>query len=94
MNTFVFEPIPGDRTDGLQKRLSMDTLVGKTVGIIDNSKPNFDHLSDDIKLLLLERYGVKAVVQRKKLMASIPAPKEVMDEMEKDCDLVITGLGD
>jgi hypothetical protein len=30
----------------------LDTLAGKVVGFIDNSKPNFHHLADDLSRLL------------------------------------------
>ena len=73
---------------------SLDTLKGKVVGFIDNAKPNFNHLADDIGELLMSKYGVKQVIKRRKRAASVPAPEAVYKEYVEQCDLVITGSGD
>ena len=72
----------------------LDTLRGKIVGFIDNSKPNFHLLADDLTQLLVERHGVASVVRHRKLSASIPAPEPALTDVEQKCDLVITGSGD
>lgn len=72
----------------------LDTLKGKVVGFIDNAKPNFNHLADDIGELLMSRYGVARVLKRRKRAASVPAPEDVYREYVEQCDLVITGSGD
>ncbi len=69
-------------------------LAGKVVGFIDNAKPNFNHLVDDLAELLTSQYGVKRVLKRQKRSASVPAPDEVIKEFAEQCDLVITGSGD
>ncbi len=77
-----------------QQRLRVDTLKGKVVGFIDNAKPNFNYLVEDLGELLKKQYGVKEVVIRRKRAASIPAPTSYIDELAVCCDLVITGSGD
>lgn len=72
----------------------LDTLQGKVVGFIDNSKPNFNALVDDLAELLVAGYGVAAVIKHRKRAASIPAPEEVIADVQRQCDLVITGSGD
>ena len=72
----------------------LDTLAGKVVGFIDNSKPNFNHLADDLSELLVSRHGVASVVRHRKLAASIPAPVDAISDVGQKCDLVITGSGD
>ena len=69
-------------------------LSGKVVGFIDNAKPNFDHLVDDLAELLVSRYGVAKIIKRKKRAASVPADDIVYRELAEQCDLVITGSGD
>jgi hypothetical protein len=69
-------------------------LAGKVVGFIDNAKPNFNHLVDDLADLLTRKHGVKLVLKRQKRSASVPAPDEVIKEFAEQCDLVITGSGD
>ncbi len=78
---FAVPPLPAD-------------LAGRTVGFIDNTKHNFDRLADEIGVLLRERYGVKAVVRRRKANASVPAPPETLAELAKQCDVVFAGSGD
>lgn len=70
------------------------SLRGKVVGFIDNSKPNFNHLVDDLAELLVGGYGVARVIKHRKLAASIPAPDPVLQDVEAHCDLVIAGSGD
>jgi len=72
----------------------LDTLEGKVVGFIDNSKPNFHHLVDDLAELLVARHGVASVVKHRKLTASMPASEAALADVEAKCDLVITGSGD
>jgi hypothetical protein len=69
-------------------------LAGKVVGFIDNSKPNFQFLADDLAELLVERYGVRQIVRHRKRAASVPAANDVLDDLARDCDLVIAGSGD
>jgi hypothetical protein len=69
-------------------------LAGKVVGFIDNAKPNFKYLVDDLADLLTSKHGVTRVLKRQKRSASVPAPDEVIKEFAEQCDLVITGSGD
>lgn len=69
-------------------------LKGAVVGFIDNAKPNFNHLVDDLAEVLIARYGVARVVKRRKRSASVPAPAEMMGEITGECDVVIAGSGD
>ena len=77
---------------GTAKTLS--GLAGKVVGFIDNAKPNFGLLADDLGELLKTKYGVANVIKRRKSSASVPAKPEVIEELSKECDVVITGSGD
>ena len=70
------------------------SLVGRTVGFVDNTKHNFDRLADEIGAILRERHGVKAVVRRRKANASTPAAPEILAELAKTCDVVFAGSGD
>jgi hypothetical protein len=70
------------------------SLHGITVGFIDNAKPNFEHLVDDLAEMLVSNYGVAKVIKRRKRSASVPAPEETLAEVVRDCDLIITGSGD
>lgn len=69
-------------------------LSGAVVGFIDNAKPNFRHLVDDLAELLQSRYGVARVVKQRKTSASIPADPAVITALSGECDVVIAGSGD
>lgn len=84
---------PLSRGEGLLPT-ALDGLAGKVVGFIDNTKPNFNYLVDDLADVLMRQYGVRAVLKRGKRLQSIPAPEPVIDELVAACDLVVTGSGD
>jgi hypothetical protein len=75
-------------------KAALSSLAGKTVGFIDNAKPNFNLLVDDLADLLTSKYGVARVIKRRKPSASVPAKPEVIAELSDECDVVITGSGD
>jgi hypothetical protein len=79
--TIAVPPLPADWT-------------GRTVGFLDNTKSNFDRLTVGIGELLRERYGVKAIVHRRKANASTPASHEIIAELAKECDVVFAGSAD
>ena len=68
--------------------------AGKTVGFLDNTKSNFDRLTADLGELLRDKYGVKAIVHRRKANASTPASAELIAELSKECDIVFAGSAD
>jgi hypothetical protein len=92
--TVILEPTVRSGIGARIARHRLDTLAGKVVGFIDNSKPNFHHLADDLAQLLQEHHGVARVIRHRKLSASRPAPAEAIADIESQCDLVITGSGD
>ena len=69
-------------------------LNGKTVGLLDNSKPNNDMLQARFEQLLRQNCDVAGVVRRRKLTAQQGAPKAYLDDLAARADFVISGLGD
>jgi hypothetical protein len=69
-------------------------LRGKVIGLLDNSKPNADKLAERLAELLKEKYGVASVISRRKLTAQQGAPKQYLDELAAQADIVLSGLGD
>lgn len=90
----VFDPTAPCQNERRQLGRTLDSLSGKVVGFIDNSKPNFDYLVDNLAELLISRCGVSAVIKRRKRLSSHPAPEAVIKELSEQCDVVITGSGD
>ena len=71
----------------------LDGLAGKTVGFIDNAKPNFQYLVDELAELLVNKYKVAAVLKHRK-SGQVPVDEAVLQDYEERCDAVITGSGD
>jgi len=69
-------------------------LAGAVVGFIDNAKPNFHNLVDDLAELLVQRHGVARVIKQRKSSASIPATSQMIDALSGECNVVIAGSGD
>jgi hypothetical protein len=93
-DVLVYDPIAPCVTQPQQTRRALDALAGKVIGFLDNSKPNFNHLVEDVSQVLMQRHGAKAVMKRRKRSASEGAPESVINELVEHADAVITGSGD
>lgn len=94
-NTILLYDPTAPRGDAAAKSAQRGlNLSGAVVGFIDNAKPNFHHLVDDLAELLQSRYGVARVVKQRKTSASIPADPAVIAALSGECDVVIAGSGD
>jgi hypothetical protein len=69
-------------------------LRGATVGLLENTKQNASRFLDELGRLLVERYGVAAVVPRTKLAFALPMPDELLEELAGGCQAVVVGVGD
>jgi len=90
----LYDPTATRQVEPGTAGLMLETLSGKVVGFIDNAKPNFNLLVEDLAELLTSRYGVSRVIKRRKRAASVPAPDDMVRELADECDLVIAGSGD
>jgi hypothetical protein len=90
----VYEPVAPCIAEERSSRQGLEALRGKVIGFIDNSKPNFNHLVENLSALLVEEHGVARVVTRRKRSASEGATETVVRELLDQCDAVITGSGD
>ena len=91
----LFDPTaPAEESGAESARTGVAGLSGAVIGFIDNAKPNFDHLVDDIAELLVTRHGARRAVKRRKPSASVPATNEVLNGLAGECDVVIAGSGD
>ena len=92
-NIQVYDPAAASAEAGLPSRPSLDSLRGTVVGFIDNAKPNFNYLVDDLAQLLIERHGVARVVKHRK-PGQVPVAQDALASIVAECDVVITGSGD
>jgi len=73
----------------------LETLAGKTIGLLDISKPGGNVFLDHLERLLKQRYGVADVVRAMKPTFTRPAPDAVIAKfVDARCDAVIEALAD
>jgi hypothetical protein len=73
----------------------LDTLAGKTLGLLDISKPGGSLFLDHLERLLMERFGVARIVRAMKPTFAKPAPDEIIESLIAGrCDAVIEALAD
>ncbi len=89
----VLDPTPPRKSETAQQRRFLDGLQGKVVGFIDNAKPNFNYLVDDLAELLVAKYGVASVVKHRK-RGQVPVEEGALANLADRCDAVIAGSGD
>lgn len=61
----------------------LDTLRGKTIALLDISKPGGSVFLDRLEKLLVEKHGVVRVVRESKPTFTKPAPPEVLDRIHR-----------
>lgn len=87
-----FDETPHDRAAVADR---LDTLAGKSVALLDISKPGGSIFLDRIETLLKDRYGVEQVVRVMKPTFSKPAPEDVIHRITGErVDAVIEALAD
>ena len=64
------------------------------LGVLDNSKSNADHLLRMITEGLQGELPVAKVVATRKASVSLPAPREIIEELASECDFVVSAMGD
>lgn len=69
-------------------------LRGRRLGLLDNSKANSDIILRGIAELLHSEFEFSEVFYIKKHSSSLPPKPEVMAELHRNADLIITGIGD
>jgi hypothetical protein len=77
---------------GLAPRLA--TLDGARVVLLDNGKWNSNRLLDGVEALLREHRRPAEIIRLKKPAFTRPAPPELLAELARRADAVITSIGD
>ena len=92
----IFLVVPDAPIEDVEQLKSSRTLgsAGIRLGILDNSKANADHLLKLIVEGVTKEYQVDSVVIKRKPTSSRPATDQVLDELAKEADLVISAMAD
>lgn len=87
-----------DPTDDVRRERQtappLDTLSGKTVGLLDNRKDNSNMVLHRVGERLKSDYGVETVNFRQKFIFSMVADPSILDELAESCDAVVTAIAD
>ena len=67
---------------------------GIRLGVLDNSKGNADHLLNLIVEGVKKEFKVDTVVMKRKPTSSRPATEQVLDDLAKEADIVISAMAD
>ncbi len=73
---------------------ALDSLDGKTIGILENGKLNAVEMLREVADLFVQRHGCIVRPIYSKSNASAPAPAETLAQAAREVDFLITGLGD
>ncbi len=90
----VLEPISEARPVLVPLAQRVDTLVGKKVGFVDNSKPNVTLMFDLLEERLKEQYALGGVLRLKKRGASMPLERAQFEQLAKEYDVAIVAMCD
>ena len=71
-----------------------DSLAGKRIGLVENTKFNSDRLLRKIGDILVAEYGAADARMWRKRNASVPAHEEIVQEVRATCDVMVAGIGD
>ena len=92
-NAMVLLDPTNERSSAMRERAArLDTLEGKTVGLLDISKPRGDLFLDTIEARLRDR-GAE-VLRFTKPTFTKPAPVDLRHEIATQCDAVVEALAD
>lgn len=69
----------------------MDSLAGKTVGVINNRWRSMHIITDELRMLLKEEHGVARIVE-KQCASAYPMPPAQLLELAREADAVICGI--
>ena len=72
----------------------LKNLGGKTVGLLDNLKPNANVIVSRAARMLADRVPSIQIISRSKPVQAAPVPESIVQEFSQKCALVLNALGD
>jgi hypothetical protein len=90
----IYDPTVPSVDPAHEVELPRRPLRGLRLGVIDNSKPNFDVFAHHLADVLTRDHGVVLVEYIRKRSAAAPAMELDYQNIVRKCDLVVAGSGD
>ena len=95
---FVYDPTAKANVPEQEMAPRVGDLNGKVLGLLDNSKPNFDLFLDRVQEQLSKRYKLAGIIRKRKATHSESpgrgAAESTIEELVSKADVVINGMGD
>ncbi len=89
----VYEPVAEASGENAAMATRPESLNGKSVGLINNTKDFTEEIFDVMGAVLEEQFpGVRVVRYRKESVSG--ASPSLMEQVEGECDAVVSALGD
>jgi hypothetical protein len=93
MSTRLVNPLNETVPEGARPAPRLIGLEGRTIGLLDISKPGGSIFLDRLERRLKDEYGVGSVVRAMKPTFAKPAPAGVLEKI-RHVDAVVEGLAD
>ena len=90
----ILDPTVEISTQAIKFVARPDSLAGKRVGLVENTKFNSDRLLQKIGDILVADYGAADARMWRKHNASVPAHEGIVQELRATCDVMVAGIGD
>ncbi|PYM18055.1 MAG: hypothetical protein DMD78_28670 [Candidatus Rokuibacteriota bacterium] len=95
MTIKILDPtVSAEESAGIAVAKRVADLDGKVLGLLHNGKVNGDRLLELVREQLGARYRLREIVVVQKPSASRVAEDAVLDRLARDCDAVVTAIGD
>ena len=93
MPTVLINPMNETTLGASTSAPRLNSLAGKTIALLDISKPGGNIFLDRVERLLKDRYGAARVLRETKPTFTKPAPAPVLEKL-RGADAVIEALAD
>lgn len=90
----VLEPLAETKTKRREVSPRLDGLENKSIGFLDNTKPNADILLAAVADLMTKKYRLANAIQVRKEHVIKTAGPQLLESLAERCDAVITASGD
>ena len=92
----IFLVVPDAPLEDVAQIKASRTITDKGIrlGVLDNTKGNADHLLKLIIEGVKQEFKVTSVAMKRKAASSAPAATNIIDELEKEADVVVSAMAD
>jgi len=90
----ILDPTVEPREQPLTYVPRPDSLRGRRIGLVENTKFNSDRLLQKIGDILVSEYGAAGTRMWRKKNSSVPAHEEILEAARREVDVVVAGIGD